>query len=202
MYAPLFSPLRSSNLHSNLPFRLLDASLRRYKRVLVPNATYFFTVNLQNRKSDLLIQRINSLRFAFKKVKHNYPFYIDAIVIMPDHWHMIMTLPEADMNYPVRLSLIKSIFSRQIQPDEIISESRKNKRERGIWQRRYWEHMIRDVRDYEQHINYIHFNPVKHGYVHNPSDWKYSSIHCFIKDNVLSENWATDNSFKELNYGE
>ena len=140
----------------------------RYRRVMVANATYFFTLNLQNRKSNLLINHIEHLRFAFKKVQNNHPFYLDAVVIMPDHCHMIMTLPEGDKNYPLRLSLIKSSFSIQIERDENISDSRKKKRERGIWQRRYWEHLIKDAEDYEHHINYIHFNPVKHGYALNP----------------------------------
>jgi putative transposase len=143
----------------------------RYRRVLVPNATYFFTINLQNRTSNLLILYIDALRFAFRKVQQRHPFYIDAIVIMPDHCHMIMTLPEGDLNYSTRVSLIKSNFSRQIETVETVSQSRKNKRERGIWQRRYWEHIILNSQDYEIHVNYIHFNPVKHDYVLNPSDW-------------------------------
>ena len=174
----------------------------RYRRTMVPKATYFFTVNLQNRKSNLLIKRIDALKFAFRKVQQNHPFYIDAIVIMPDHWHMIMTLPEDDMAYPTRLSLIKSTFSRQIESYEIISQSRKNKRERGIWQRRYWEHIIQDAKDYEHHVNYIHFNPVKHGYVLNPSDWKYSSIHRFIHNGILTKSWVCNEDFNVLKFGE
>ncbi|MCL9684891.1 REP-associated tyrosine transposase [Legionella maioricensis] len=103
----------------------------RYRRVLVSNATYFFTVNLQNRKSNLLVRRIDALRFAFRKIQQRHPFYIDAIVILPDHFHMIMTLPEGDLNYSTRVSLIKATFSRQINSVETISPSRKNKRERG-----------------------------------------------------------------------
>jgi putative transposase len=148
----------------------------RYRRVMVANATYFFTLNVQDRKSNLLINHTDPLRFAFKKIQKNHPFYLDAVVIMPDHCHMMMTLPEGDKNYPLRLSLIKSSFSIQIEKDENISDSRKKKRERGIWQRRYWEHLIKDAEDYEHHINYIHFNPVKHGYVLNPSDWECSSV--------------------------
>ena len=174
----------------------------RYRRVLIPNATYFITVNLQNRKSNLLIQRIDALRLAFSKVQQRHSFYIDAIVIMPDHWHMIMSLPTNDMDYPKRISLIKSTFSRQIEPHETISRSRRDKRERGIWQRRYWEHIILDSQDYEHHVNYIHFNPVKHGYVHKPSDWKYSSIHRFINKGILSKNWAWNDDVKQMGFGE
>lgn len=176
--------------------------MRCYRRVLVPNATYFFTINLQNRKSNLLIRYIDALRVAFRKVQQRHPFTVDAIVIMPEHCHMLMTLPEGDLNYPTRISLIKSNFSRQIQPLEAISQSRKNKRERGIWQRRYWEHLIQNPHDFEQHVNYIHFNPVKHGYVLNPADWKYSSIHRFIRQGVLNKDWACDDSFTDSRFGE
>jgi putative transposase len=176
--------------------------MRCYKRTFVPGATYFFTLNLQNRKSSLLIKHVNALRFAFKKVQLSHPFYIDAIVIMPDHCHLLMTLPETDRHYPKRLSLIKATFSRQIVLDEVISKSRQRKRERGIWQRRYWEHLIRDERDYEHHVNYIHYNPVKHGYVKKPSEWCYSSIHRWIGQGILQENWACSDDFQHLKFGE
>ncbi|WED43281.1 REP-associated tyrosine transposase [Legionella cardiaca] len=174
----------------------------QYRRTFALGATYFFTLNLLNKESDLLIQQIHFLKFAFKKVQQKHPFYIDAIVIMPNHWHMIMTLPENDGNYSMRLSLIKSNFSRQIIANEYISLSRQKKRERGIWQRRYWEHLIRDTEDYEHHINYIHYNPVKHGYVNNPSDWPYSSIHRFIKQAILPKKWAYNDKCIQSGYGE
>lgn len=153
----------------------------RYRRSHIPGTTYFFTLNLQNRKSSLLISHIDKLRFAFKKVHANHPFKIDAVVILPEHFHIMMSLPLNDANFSKRLSLIKSSFSRQIISYEFISHSRKKKRERGIWQRRFWEHLIRDDADYEHHLNYIHYNPVKHGLVSNPTEWPYSSIHRFIK---------------------
>lgn len=174
----------------------------RYRRVLIPNATYFFTINLLNRKSSLLIQHIDALRFSFRKVQQRHPFHINAIVILPDHCHLMLTLPQGDMNYSTRISLIKSNFSRQIEPIETRARSREKKRERGIWQRRFWEHIILDDKDYEHHVNYIHFNPVKHGYVINPSDWKFSSIHRFIKQGILSENWACIDTFTQLRFGE
>ncbi len=176
--------------------------MRCYKRTFVPGATYFFTLNLYNRKNDLLIEHIDALRLAFKKVKSAYPFSINAAVIMPDHCHMIITLAENDTRYPQRLSMIKAAFSKQMTRDEAISKSRQRKRERGIWQRRYWEHMIRDEVDYENHLNYIHYNPVKHGYVKKPSDWRYSSIHRFIKQGVIKENWACSDNFQQLKCGE
>jgi putative transposase len=167
--------------------------MRLYKRSIAAEATYFFTLNLQNRKSTLLIDHIDKIRFSFKKVQRNHPFTIDAIVILPDHLHFMMTLPKGDSDFSKRLNLIKGTFSRQIVPSESISLSRKKKRERGIWQRRFWEHLIRDDKDYEQHINYIHYNPVKHRYVSCPTQWPYSSIHRFIQKDVLPSNWAFHN---------
>ena len=174
----------------------------RYRRAIVPGATYFFTVNLQNRKSNLLIKKIDVLRYVFKKVQQKHPFYIDAIVILPDHWHMVMTLPTDDCNYALRLSQIKSTFSRQIEPNELMSNSRQKKRERGIWQRRYWEHLIKDPTDYEHHINYIHYNPVKHKYITKPSDWPYSSIHRFIHEGILNSAWGDSERFDHCGFGE
>ncbi|USQ13599.1 transposase [Legionella lytica] len=173
-----------------------------YRRMLIPGATYFFTLNLQNRNSRLLTNQIAALRDAFKRVQQIHHFYIDAIIILPEHLHMIITLPPNALDYSKRLSRIKAIFSMQIQSYESISISRQKKRERGIWQRRFWEHMIRDQSDYEHHINYIHYNPVKHGYVKNPSDWPYSSIHRFIRQGIFSEGWASDASLMRSGFGE
>ncbi len=109
----------------------------QYRRLIIPGTSYFFTVVLQDRRSNLLIQRINELRQAFKRVIELYPFIIDGVVILPDHFHLMMTIPPNDANYSQRLGFIKSCFSRQIVPLERVSVSRKNKRERGIWQRSF-----------------------------------------------------------------
>lgn len=135
----------------------------RYRRLIIPGT--------------ILVDRINQFKIAFNKVKLRHPFKTDALVILPDHLHIIMTLPKEDSDYSLRVNLIKSNFSRADPKDETISGSRKKKRERGVWQRRFWEHVIRDGDDYERHVNYIHNNPVKHGYVKNPTDWQYSTIH-------------------------
>ncbi|WP_412757971.1 REP-associated tyrosine transposase [Legionella bozemanae] len=163
----------------------------RYRRVINPGGTYFFTVNLQNRKSQLLIKYIDELRAVFRHAKNHHPFAIDAIVILPDHLHMIMTLPENDGNFSLRWNLIKGIFSRQLPSQEFISPIQKNRRERGIWQKRFWEHLIRDELDFEHHVNYIHYNPVKHGHVKHPVDWPYSSIHQFIRDGIIPPHWTS-----------
>jgi putative transposase len=122
---------------------------------------------------------------------------------MPEHFHMMMTLPENDKDYTKRIMLIKSGFSRKIPKTEKINPSRKNKRERGIWQRRYWEHFIRDETDYQRHADYIHYNPVKHGYVEKASDWQYSTIHKYIKLGIYDKNWGVGNQIIDRNnYGE
>jgi putative transposase len=140
----------------------------------MPGATYFFTVNLYNRKNNLLLSEVNLLRTIFRRVQHLHPF----------------SLPENDSNYSLRWNLIKGYFSKEIHTKEPISASRKNKKERGIWQRRFWEHLILNENDLKNHIDYIHYNPVKHGYVQQAAQWKYSSIHRYIKNGTLSKNWA------------
>ncbi|MDO8828043.1 transposase [Methylophaga sp.] len=134
----------------------------------------------------MLTAHIDLLKTAFRKVKLAHPFDIDAIVVLPDHLHTIWTLPVNDADFATRWRLIKSNFSRGLPSTERINNSRKQKSERGIWQRRYWEHLIRDDLDYQRHVDYIHFNPVKHGYVDKAVDWPYSSIHSFIKKHIIS----------------
>ncbi|HAU1297082.1 TPA: transposase [Legionella pneumophila] len=175
----------------------------QYRRALLPGSTYFFTVNLANRTNGILIKEIDLLLYAIRTTKAQYPFKIIAYVILPDHLHLIMILPEHDSNYSLRWSMIKSLFSRQIPCLELISTARKSKRERGIWQRRFWEHLIRDELDLEHHVNYIHFNPVKHGYVQKASDWKYSSIHRSIQKGIISSDWACFDTLHTMNqFGE
>ncbi|PXX42703.1 REP-associated tyrosine transposase [Undibacterium pigrum] len=162
----------------------------RYRRANVPGATYFFTVNLQNRKSQLLTEHIDILRTAFRTVQQRYPFKIIAMVVMPEHLHAIWELPQGDLDFSLRWSLIKAAFSKALPKQENISISRQQKRERGIWQRRFWEHLIRDDDDLEMHISYLHYNPVKHGYVDQASAWPHSSLHKFIAQGILDINWG------------
>ncbi|MDQ7016773.1 MAG: transposase [Gammaproteobacteria bacterium] len=149
----------------------------RYRRSNITGATYFFTVNLAQRGTTLLVDYVDDLREVIKKTKQNHTFYIDAMVIMPDHLHALWTLPVDDADFSTRWSLIKTGFSRRIQKVEPISASRHSKSERGIWQRRFWEHLIKDKRDYQNHVTYIHNNPVKHGFVTHASEWPWSSLH-------------------------
>lgn len=150
-----------------------------YRRNRIPDATYFFTVNLQDRRSDLLVTQIESLREAVRQVRRQSPFHIDAWVVLPDHMHCLWTLPEGDSDFPDRWRRIKAAFSQSLPNTAQVSRTTLHRGERGIWQRGYWEHTIRDDRDYVAHLDYIRFNPVKHGLARDPSDWPFSSFrHC------------------------
>lgn len=164
--------------------------MSRYRRVWVPGGTYFFTVNLLERRRTLLFDRVDDLRHAFRAARLARPFVIEAIVVLPDHLHCLWRLPEGDADNATRWRHIKSSFSRCIQPGERRSLRRRAKGERGIWQRRYWEHLIVDEEDFRRHVDYIHFNPVKHGYVMRAVEWPHSSIHAAIRRGALPEDWG------------
>lgn len=152
--------------------------MTNYRRIYTPGATWFFTVNLAERNNNaLLIDNIEQLRQAFRYVKQRRPFDINAAVVLPEHLHCIWTLPSGDTDYSTRWNLLKAHFSRSIDKGELLSASRISKRERGVWQRRFWAHLITDERDFNQHIDYIHWNPVKHGWVKQVVDWPHSSFH-------------------------
>ncbi len=162
-----------------------------YRRNRVPGGTYFFTVNLLERRSDLLIRHIHELREAIREVRRPRPFHIDAWVILPEHMHCIWTLPEGDDDYSSRWKAIKIRFAKQIPITEYRSKVRIRKGERGLWQRRFWEHTIRDERDYAAHMDYVHINPVKHGLVERVRDWPYSTFHRYVEIGMYSEDWAS-----------
>ena len=168
--------------------------MSNYVRANSPGATYFFTVVLADRSRRLLVDHIDVLRKAFRNELIAHPFIIDAVVILPDHLHCIWTLPEGDPDFSNRWLRIKSAFSRALPNTEQRSASRLRQNERGIWQRRYWEHQIRDERDYEAHVDYIHFNPVKHGHVTSVSDWPYSSFHRFVQQGTLPADWGSNST--------
>jgi len=173
-----------------------------YRRNFVPGGSYFFTVNLANRHRALLTDHIDQLRAAFRCARNRHPFALEAIVILPDHLHAIWTLPQNDAQFALRWRLIKAAFSRSLPPGEAISVSRLGKGERGVWQRRYWEHTLRDESDFERHANYIHFNPVKHGYVRVVKDWPYSSFVKMVRLGVYPEDWGADCRFPDVGFGE
>jgi putative transposase len=162
----------------------------RYRRADMGGGTYFFTVNLAERTRTLLVDYVDTLREVMRMVKAAHPFHLDAMVILPDHLHAVWTLPVGDGGYPMRWVLIKAGFSRRIPTGERRNKSRMTKGERGIWQRRYWEHLIRDETDFRRHIDYVHWNPVKHGHVLGVADWPYSTFHRYVKASVYPEKWA------------
>jgi putative transposase len=176
--------------------------MTNYRRNFVSGGSFFFTVNLAERRLRLLTSHVDLLRAAFRKVRRQYPFQIEAIVILPDHLHAIWTLPEDDADFALRWRLIKTAFSRALPSGERISESRARKGERGIWQRRYWEHTLRDEADFARHADYIHFNPVKHGYVSRVRDWPHSSFHRMVRLGTCPLDWARDSTDNEQVFGE
>ncbi|WP_160077351.1 transposase [Pseudomonas sp. 8AS] len=161
-----------------------------YRRDRTPGATWFFTLNLADRSQRLLVERVDLLRASFRHVMLRHPWHIDAIVILPDHLHALCTLPANDANFSLRWRLIKTGFSRALPRDERISPSRQSKGERGVWQRRYWEHRIRDEDDFRRHVDYIHHNPRKHGHVQCVADWPWSSFHRYVQAGLLPADWA------------
>ncbi len=173
-----------------------------YRRNFVAGGCYFFTVNLTERRSRLLTDQIELLRTAFRDTRQRHPFTIDAIAVLPDHLHTIWTLPEGDDDFAVRWALVKASFSRTLRKGEPVSASRRRKRERGIWQRRYWEHTIRDEDDFTRHVDYIHLNPVKHGHVEHVAAWPYSSFHRMVRLGFYPESWAGDVETRESGFGE
>jgi len=154
----------------------------------------FFTVALAERSRTIFVDNIDLLRESIRQVKSVHPFQIVAMVVLPDHLHSIWTLPSDDCDYSTRWRQIKSGFSRALPPSEHISASRKAKQERGIWQRRFWEHTVRDEADLSRCADYIHFNPVKHGLANKVSAWPYSTFHRFVEQGMYSVDWAGDAS--------
>ena len=163
-----------------------------YRRAWVAGGSYFFTVALRDRRADTLIRRIDLVRGATRRVRARHPFAIDACVVLPDHLHCIWTLPMGDADYALRWRLLKLIVSKGLPAAEHRSPIHRARGERGIWQRRFWEHAIRDETDYARHLDYIHYNPVKHGYVRRVADWPYSSFHQYVRAGLLPMDWAGD----------
>lgn len=159
-----------------------------YRRNRVPGGTYFFTVNLRDRRRDLLVTRIDALRGAVREVRRSLPFHIDAWVVLPDHTHCLWTLPAGDSDFPERWRRIKAGFSKAL-PETERPPAELRKGERGIWQRGYWEHTIRDERDYAAHMDYIHFNPVKHGVAESPGEWPFSSFRRCVAAGLYPAEW-------------
>jgi putative transposase len=166
--------------------------MSRYRRVRIEGGWFFFTVTLADRSSDVLVRQIDHLRTAYAAARKRDPFETVAICVLPDHLHAIWTLPPDDADFFRRWSLIKHDFSCGLPADPNRSRSKLGKREKGIWQRRFWEHAIRDETDLARHIDYIHFNPVKHGLVTRACDWPHSSFQRYVARGFLPADWGGD----------
>jgi len=148
--------------------------MSNYRRPRLAGQTIFFTVALADRRSNLLVSEIELLREAVRATLRERPITINAFVVLPDHLHTVWTLPDGDRDYPTRWRLIKSRFSMEL-PKGRSRSSHEKRHERGLWQRRFWEHHVRDQDDFAAHLSYCWYNPVKHGLVSEPQDWPYSS---------------------------
>jgi len=165
--------------------------MSNYRRVWRPGGTYFFTVNaLERRGNDVLVRHVDVLRAVVRDVRLRHPFIIHGWVVLPEHLHCVIELPPDDADFALRWRLIKAGFSRRLPGTERRSLSRVQRRERGVWQRRFWEHFIRDERDFRHHIDYLHFNPVKHGWVNCVADWPHSTFHRDVARGLYPADWA------------
>jgi putative transposase len=163
----------------------------RFRRNLVPGGTYFFTLTLRDRRSNTLTDHVDLLRAAFRAARKRRPFEIVAIAILPEHLHTVMTLPEGDSDYATRWRAIKGGFSRALSRAGVPLE-KDSRGEYRLWQRRFWEHTIRDEQDLANHVDYVHYNPVKHGLVSRVSDWPWSSFHRFVRVGWANPDWAAE----------
>jgi putative transposase len=162
-----------------------------YRRAWHPGGTYFFTVNLlQRHGNDLLTRNIDALRESVRTARKSHPFMIHAWVVLPEHLHCVIELPQGDADFATRWRLIKIGVSKAIPRTERLSAARARRGERGIWQRRYWEHLIRDEQDYRAHMDYVHINPVKHGWAERPADWPFSTFHRLVAAGVYPPDCA------------
>ena len=165
----------------------------QYRRAFVPGGTFFFTVVTDRRRPVLASdEAVAALRNAFRSVRLSRPFQIDAIVVLPDHLHCIWTLPSGDADFSTRWRLIKTGFTKNC-PESLRREpdaARLKKGEQALWQHRYWEHQICDETDFARHVDYIHFNPVKHGLALSPLEWVYSSFRRYVEAGVYAPDWG------------
>ncbi|MFQ6758418.1 MAG: transposase [Deltaproteobacteria bacterium] len=167
----------------------------QYRRSRAKGAAFFFTVVTHGRRRFLCDEtNIKLIREAFQHVVTRHPFTVDAFVLLPDHLHCIWTLPENDSDFSMRWRQIKSYFSRKCrdkfkggQADALLSTGKQ-----AIWQHRFWEHQIRDETDFVSHVEYIHYNPVKHGLATSPKAWPHSTFHRFVTQGIYPGDWGED----------
>jgi putative transposase len=167
-----------------------------YRRARVPGGTFFFTIVTFNRRPIFADPaNVMRLREAIRAVRQERPFEIDAAVVLHDHMHHIWTLPADDSDYSWRIGRMKALFTKSLNAEGVVGSahpttSRHKHREACVWQRRFWEHVIRDERDYEHHVDYLHFNPVKHGLAPCPHGWDYSSFDLWCRRGVYEKSWC------------
>jgi len=171
--------------------------MANYRRPDVSGGTYFITQVTYQRETWLCSDLgRKALREAIASVKRKYPFSIDAFVLLPEHFHCLWTLPTDDPDFSIRLRLIKTYvtkhYGHQLGINQAVSRSRQKRGESNLWQRRFWEHLIRDEQDFIRHCDYIHYNPVRHRLCTHPQDWQFSSIHRFISQGIYPPNWGRD----------
>jgi len=174
---------------------LIKAIIEQFCPAFAPGGVFFFTVVTHERRPILQGRDVlGCLREAIEWTRRRRPFAIDAIIVLPDHLHCIWSMPPQSADFTTRWRTIKGRFTRgflRIRPPlPVTSESRFKRGEQSVWQRRFWEHLIRDERDYANHMDYIHFNPVKHGYVRCPHQWPYSSFHRWVREGVYRSDWC------------
>jgi len=169
-----------------------------YRRSRVTGGTYFFTVTLADRKTRVLVDQVDVLREVFRAVRRARPFEVVAMVVMPEHLHALWTLPADDADYSGRWQAIKAGFTQQLRKRGVVYLQPNDKGEVALWQRRFWEHTVRDDADQAHHLDYIHFNPVKHGPVERDQDWPWSSFHRYVRHGLLPEDWRSPEGAKRI----
>ncbi len=165
-----------------------------YRRAFCPGGTFFLTVVTNFRRPILTTELSRKLlRAAIQATRSDRPFTVNATVLLPDHWHMVWTLPKGDADFSTRARLVKSRFTHEFLrcggTNAGLSESRRRKGEQSVWQRRFWEHTVRDERDFERICDYIHYNPVRHGLVSCPHAWPYSTFARFVRNDFYERTW-------------
>ena len=176
--------------------------MSHYRRNYIEGGTFFFTVKLADPKSRLLVEHIGLLREAYAFVQNRYPFETVAICVMPNHLHAVWTLPDGDSDYSLRWRLMKTRFSHHFAASDGLSASKQRRHEKGIWQRRFYEHTIRDEADLRRCVDYVYINPVKHGLVEAVRDWPFSSFHRDVGKGLFPQDWGRTKEALLMNFGE
>ena len=175
----------------------------RYQRAFLPGGSYFFTLVTEKRRPLFATKdAVDVLHLAFQTVHSKRPFTMDAMVVLPDHLHCIWTQPPTDGDFATRWRLIKTWFTKHCDPalHTTPNPARAAKREQALWQHRYWEHALRDEADFARHVEYIHFNPVKHGLAKSAIEWPHSSFHRYVEAGLCPADWGQTTDYEGVGY--